>query len=138
MRAIGTALPAFERMGVAKRVEPVIATGDAVADPRIISRFSGGGARCDDIGKGVVAGDGEFCAPEGFGQRAAALKAIEWQDGAFFGFDPENITVITRIGHRKNAAAIGQHQQFWIQGRGDGGVHGVWVAYFGAIPKWVM
>ncbi len=121
--AIQTARPAGARMppsGSQHSIEwalPVacnaqVAGGDALADPGFAAlALPGRGAGSDDLGKGGIAGDGEAPAPQCARQRMRTTEAIERQDRPSLGFNPIDVMVGARIGHRKDAAAIGEHQQ---------------------------
>jgi len=118
--AIGTILPALDRMGEAQRVELLIGARDAVADPcfarGILTRIAAmgharRGAGGQHLREGRVAGDAQPAAPQGARQRMRAAKAIERQNAAPFGLDPEDVGVVAPVSHGKDTAAIGQHHQ---------------------------
>jgi hypothetical protein len=50
-------------------------------------------------------------------------KAIKRQDAPVLGFHPEDVGIIARIGHGKDAAAIGQQQQRGFDDFRAGRVH---------------
>jgi hypothetical protein len=108
--AIGPVAPALDRMRIAGGMQRAIAGGDALADPGFaalgLARRGAGG---DHLGKGAVAGDRKPPAPQRPRQGMRAAKAIERQDRAAPRLDPMDVIVVARIGHRKDAAAIGEH-----------------------------
>ncbi|KTR85124.1 hypothetical protein NS277_00695 [Novosphingobium barchaimii] len=111
-------------MGMAQRMKPLIARLDAVADPAFMLFRARGRTGIQHIRKGGVARHREPPAPQSASERLREMKPIERQDRAQAGLDPEDIGIVTPVGHGKHAAAIGQHQQFGINhGRGDGSVH---------------
>lgn len=110
-------LPAFDRMGVAGLVQPVVAQLDLGVDPGLGPLR----AATDDGREGGVAGDGEDVRTQRLAEGARKVEAIERQDGALARLDPENLVRLTAVGHREDADRIGAQQQIGIEdGHGDG------------------
>ena len=124
-------LPALQRMGMAKPVQVQITRDDPLADPALATGgviLGLGGARrgagLHDFAKGFIAAHAKAPAPQGSRQRARAAEVVERQDRAGIRLDPEYVGIIPAVGHRKDAAAIGEHQQLGIDAaRGGGAVH---------------
>jgi hypothetical protein len=118
-------VPAFERMRLPHRMQLLVARRDAVADPAFTAAVAArGGTGIHDIGESCIAGEREALAPQRAGKRARQVEPVERQDGSLARFDPEYLGIVTMIGHGKDAAAVGEHQQFGIDDRrGDASVH---------------
>ncbi len=103
-------------MGVAKPVKLQIARFDPVAYPALTAAplcfvKARRGAGIEDFGKCRIAGDPKVPAPQHPRQRVRAVKAIERQNCPGVRLNPEYFGIIAAVGHRKNAGAIGKHQQ---------------------------
>jgi hypothetical protein len=107
----GSIAPAFYRVRLPQPVQFDIASPDSRADPRFATAI---GARCSagvhHPGEGCVAGDRKSFSSQRPRQRARTAKTIERQDRPVMRLNPEYLGIVERIGHRKDAAAIGQHQ----------------------------
>src|SRR5690606_7016561 len=99
------ALPALDRMCVPYPVQSEIALPDSFADPGALIRPARLRAESHDRGKGTVAGNAQTILPYGLRQATREVKAIQRNDRALPGFDPEDVRIILVIGHRKYAAA---------------------------------
>jgi len=132
-------LPAFDRMRVAELVEPLIACRDAVADPAFAAALlvsSRRGTGLHHIGEGGVARDGEAPAPQRPRQRAREVEAVQRQNRPLARLDPEYLGIVAMIGHREDAAAIGEHQQLGVDDRRRcGSVHGRTLAEVRGLPN---
>lgn len=118
-------LPAFDGMGRAQFMQGAIAVFDSVTDPGVAPVAPGTGAGADHFAKSGVAGDLKGALAQNLGQRARAVKSVQWKDRPAPWLDPENLGIVARIGHRKHAGAIGHQQQFRVDRRRiGGGVHG--------------
>lgn len=106
--------PAFDRMRMAGGVERAIGRGDAVAYPRVRAFRTRLGAGIKNGGEGGVAGHGKAAAPQGARKGPRQAKTIERQNRTPARLHPENFGIIARIGHREYPAAIGVHQEVWI------------------------
>ena len=117
--------PAFDRMRLAEFVKPLVARGDAVADPAFAAAVAPRRrAVVHHIGESAVARHREPPAPQGPGKRAGEMEAVEREDRAFARLYPENLRVVAMVGHGKDAAAISEHQQVRVYDRWrSGGVH---------------
>jgi hypothetical protein len=106
-------------------VQLLVARGDAVADPAFAAAVAARrGAGVHDFGKSCVAGEREALAPQRARQRVRQVEPVERQDRPLARLDPEYLGIITMIGHGKDAAAVGEHQQFGVDDRrGDASVH---------------
>src|SRR5690606_742363 len=71
-----------------------------------------------------VAGHSEPVLPDGFGERAGYLEAVERDDCPLAGLDPIELLIVATVGHREDAAAISHQQQVDRNRFGRGGVHG--------------
>jgi hypothetical protein len=110
-------LPAFDRMGVAGFVQPVVAALDRGVDPGLGPLR----ATADDGGEGGIAGDGEDVGAQRLAERAGEVEAIEREDRALAGLDPENLARFPAVSHREDADGISAQQQIGIEnGHGDG------------------
>lgn len=126
--APGIQPPAFDRMGMPQPVQVLVARLDAMADPAtaILPRARRARRRAGfhDVAEGLIAGHREAPAPQRAGQRVRQAKAIQRQDRAQPGLDPEDFRIVTPIRHREDPAAIGQHEQFGLdRWKGTSGVH---------------
>lgn len=110
--------PAFDRMGMAHGMQPGIGGRDSVADPGF-ARFGHARRRAglDHLLESSVAGDAKAPPPQGARQRMRAMHAIEWQNATPFGLHPEDLGIITMVGHGEDAAAIGQQHEGRIDDR---------------------
>ncbi len=134
LASVRPGLPAFDRMGMAQLVQADVARLDPVADPALaaaavmlVPARPGAGLHC--FGEGGVAGDAEPAPPQCPGQRARTVKTVQRQYRPAARLDPEDIGVVAVVGHRKHAAAIGEHQHGGIDDlRGGGAVHAPSVA----------
>ncbi len=79
------------------------------------------GAGANHLREGGVARHPEAILPHHLGQAAAEAELVERDDRPLTRFDPEDLVIVARIGHREHAAAIGHQQQF---GAERGGVLG--------------
>src|SRR3712207_1182364 len=79
-------LPAFDRMGVAMLVEADEALLDLAVDPGFVAP----GAGAQHAGEVFVAGDVVDAATHRFPERAGEAEAVERDDGAAAGLDPED------------------------------------------------
>jgi len=125
---VAVAPPAFDRMGVPEFMEPLIAGGDAAADPAFaavagIADRARRGAAFHHFGKSLVAGHFETAAAQSPGKRARKVEAVEGKDRAAAWLHPENLRIFAVVGHRKDAAAVSEHQQFRVDYRRGGSVH---------------
>ena len=133
-RTVRTGLPTLDGMGEAEMVEVLVAGLDAMADPAasfisIVADRAGGGAGFDDLRERLIACHRESPSPQRARQRVREMEAIERQNRAQARLDPEDFRVVAAVRHRKDAAAISEHQQFRGDKRGGlGGVHGRTVA----------
>ncbi len=107
-------------MRVARPVQGGIAGGDTVADPAFGMAGTRGGASGHDFGKGGVVRHLETAALQDLRERAREMKAVQRDDRPVARLHPEDFALGPRIGHRENAAAIGQ-QQGLRRNRGRGG-----------------
>ncbi len=118
--AVFIGLPAFDRMRLAELVEPLITCRDAVADPAFAAALlvsSRRGAGFHHIGEGGVASDGEAPTPQRPRQRAREVEGVQRQDRPLARLDPEYLGIVAVVGHREDAAAISEHQQFGVDDR---------------------
>lgn len=110
--AVGSSLPALDRVSVPKFVQALVGCGNAVADPAFAAAaLARGGASLHDFGKSGVACHRKAAAPQCARQRPRQGEPIERQDRPFARFHPEHFGIVAVVGHRKDAVAIGQHQQ---------------------------
>ena len=117
-RAVLVGLPAFDRVRLAQFMQPLIAGGDAPADPAFaVFAPARCGAGLHHRGEGGVAGDGEAAPPQSARQRAREVEAVQWQDRPAPWLHPEDLGVLAVVGHREDAAAIGKHQQVGVDDR---------------------
>jgi hypothetical protein len=109
--------PAFDRVRLPQPVQRHVTCFDPVADPALAAAvFTRGRAGLHHLAEGSVAGDGKRAAPERSGQRVRAVELVQRQYSPAVGLYPEDIRIITRIRHRKDPAAIGEHQHLRIDG----------------------
>ncbi len=109
--------PALNRVRLPQPVQRHIARFDAVADPALAAAvFSRGRAGLHHLAEGGVASHRKRAAPQRSGQRVRAAETIQRQDRAAVWLNPEDVRIIPRIRHRKNPAAIGEHQHLRIDG----------------------
>lgn len=134
--------PDFDRMGMAQCMKAFVAGLDAMADPApafvvaVRADAARRGAGVHDLRKGGVAGDREASAPQGASERMRHVEAIERKSRAEAWLDPEDFRIVAAVRHRKNSAAIGQHQEFRLdRGGGAGGVHVFILKGFCGIPS---
>ena len=111
-------------MSSAAGVKQAVAGGDALADPAIRGPRTRRGAGGEDVCEGGVAGHPVAAAAQGSRQRTRDAQPVQRQHRTHPRLDPENLGIVTRVGHRENSAAIRQHQQIGVDDRdGDRSVH---------------
>ena len=96
--------PAGEQRGVEAH--------DLLVDPGRRAGFAGLGAAPHHRLESGVATHREDAPPQYAPQAARHVQAVERQDAATFRIDPEQLRIIGRLRHRKNAGCIGLQQDF--------------------------
>ena len=115
-------------MGQSQIVQGQIALFNPPADPGVLRIDARSRALPDYGGEIGVTGHAKVIAPQHFYQGPRTVKTVQWKNRPAAWLNPENLGIIACIGHRKNAAAIGQKQRFRVDlGRGGGGMHGNFV-----------
>ncbi|PNU03012.1 hypothetical protein A8V01_08195 [Novosphingobium guangzhouense] len=109
-------------MRVAKEVQVFVTGLDAVADPAaavilVVARPARGRAFVHDPRECAVAGHFESAAFQRAGEGGGYPQPVQRQDRAQARFDPENFRIIARIRHRKDSAAVGEHEKFGLDER---------------------
>jgi len=92
------------------REERLIEVHDLVVDPGVRALLARFGAAADDRPESAIAGDFEPALPQQTAQPVRDMKGIERKDAAMVRIDPEQLGVVCRLGHRKDAAGIGGEQ----------------------------
>lgn len=107
-----------------KRVQGLVACLNTAADPATVLPIARRGACFKHLRERGVARHGEAVASHGTGQRLRQVEAIKRQDRAQSRLNPEDFRIIAAVRHRKDAAAIGKHEQFRLDhGRGHRRMH---------------
>ena len=92
---------------------------------RVAARLSRGSASLQDFAERFVATDPQGAPAQGPRERAGEVESVERQDRPLPRLDPEDLGIVARVGHREDAAAVGEQQQRRVDDRGGGrGVHG--------------
>jgi hypothetical protein len=87
---------------------------DIGIDPGFIPARHRSRAEPDDIIKCDIGRHSESVLPDDFGKRARDIQAFQRQYCPLFGFNPENVRVIARIGHWKNSNSVSAQQRLWV------------------------
>ena len=98
-------------MGEAAPVERDAGISNAAVDPAAFPPRRAGGAGIEHCSEMPVCGHAKSIARHRLAQRTREVKAIERQDRAPLGFDPVDVRIIARFGHRENAGSIAAQQQ---------------------------
>ena len=103
-------LPGFDAVRRAAGEEPGIEPQNFVVDPGVGTLFGRLGAAADNFLEGAVAADLETALPDDAAQPLRHVKAVERQDTAAPRIDPEQLRIVRRFAHRKDAGSIGGEQ----------------------------
>ena len=104
-------VPAFNRMGMADRVEAERRPLDDLVDPGFVPV----GAGQQHLVKCAVAGDREASRSHALGQRAGQMESFQRNDRPVARLDPEDIAGVAAVGHGKDAGGIAPEQHPGIE-----------------------
>ncbi|GAA4035411.1 hypothetical protein GCM10022281_14750 [Sphingomonas rosea] len=107
------AFPNFDRMGRAALMERDHGLFDRAVDPGLgpVS------AAQQDAAEVAVGGDGVAARAEPPGEASREVEAVEWDDRAVAGLDPEELVAIAAVSHRKDAARIAAKEKVEVEQR---------------------
>lgn len=100
------AVPAFDRMGVTRGEQAERGAFDIGVDPGL----GAVGAAVEHGGEVAVDGHRELPRAEPPRERARAMEAVQGNDRADAGLDPENVVGIAAVGHREHPDGIASKQ----------------------------
>src|SRR5689334_7685738 len=80
-------------------------------DPRLLA-IGAGGDHCAEV---AVVGDVEPARAKGSLQRARKMEAVERNDRAVPGLDPEQLMRLAAVGHREDAGGIALQEEAGIE-----------------------
>ncbi len=102
-------LPTFDAMGMAELVQPVKRLFDGGVYPRLFAFPFFLRTDSNHFGEGEIGRNPETVSADGFAQRTRHPEIIERNNRPHFWFNPENVRIITGIGHRKYSRRISFH-----------------------------
>lgn len=108
-------LPRLDRMRVAAPVKLEKSALDRRVYPGVGPLGTPRRAGRDDLGEIPVDGDPEALRPNQSGERARDAESVQRQNRPAFRFDPEYVTRVPAVRHRKHADRIGSKQKVGIE-----------------------